>query len=146
MRHIDDLLDGVKNFRSQITNTVIRTLKDNEHIIVEFVTEEQLYEKGEDGDGEFLADSQPYRPMTISIKRIKGQPTNRVTLKDTGDFHESFYIEFQSEWFEIKAKDWKSDELQDRYGDAIMALNDENITDMVQNYIAPAIMEKFKQI
>lgn len=50
---------------------------------------EQLYQ-GIDAKGVRL-DSKggSYSPFTILLKQRKGQPTNRVTLKDTGAFYRS---------------------------------------------------------
>ncbi len=45
----------------------------------------------------------PYRPQTVLIKRKKGQPTNRVTLKDTGEFYETFSVVILKEGYEITA-------------------------------------------
>jgi len=34
-----------------------------------------------------------YTPFTIAVKQKKGQPFNKVTLKDTGKFHSSLKVE-----------------------------------------------------
>lgn len=53
--------------------------------------EEQLFEQGINRLGVDIMDYAPYSPLTIAIKEEKGQPTNRVTLRDTGDFEASFF-------------------------------------------------------
>lgn len=59
--------------------------------IVELNTENQLFDKGVDSKGRLLDEiGGGYSPYTIELKKAKGQPTDRVTLKDTGDFYRSF--------------------------------------------------------
>lgn len=53
--------------------------------------EEQLYEQGINRLGVDIMDYAPYSPVTIEIKKALGQPTNRVTLRDEGDFESSFF-------------------------------------------------------
>lgn len=57
----------------------------------------------------------PYAKITRSIKKMKGQPYNRVTLRDKGDFHDSFYVLIEGDGFRIDAKDEKRDDLADKY-------------------------------
>jgi len=45
----------------------------------------------------------PYRARTIKIKKRKGQPTSRVTLKDTGEFYDTFKVKFVQNGYEITA-------------------------------------------
>ena len=60
--------------------------------IIDANAEEQLFEQGINRLGVDIMDYRPYTPLTIAIKEEKGQPTNRVTLRDEGDFESSFYI------------------------------------------------------
>ena len=54
-------------------------------------TQSQLYDKGVDSTGQRLdAGRNGYAPYTIMVKEAKGQPVDRVTLKDTGEFYDSF--------------------------------------------------------
>lgn len=45
----------------------------------------------------------PYRPATVIIKRRKGQPTNKVTLFDTGRFYDTFKVVINKDSYEITA-------------------------------------------
>jgi hypothetical protein len=65
-----------------------------------------------------------YKPLTISIKNSVGQPTDRVTLKDTGAFYGSFFIVYGPKYFAIYAKDGKTRKLISKYGTEIFGLND----------------------
>lgn len=90
---MDVLLKKLKRIKSQlnITNLMINVVgKDRSvmNLIVELNTQDQLFDKGIDSLGKSL--EPPYSPFTVRLKQEKGQPTNRVTLKDTGDFYNSF--------------------------------------------------------
>lgn len=146
MKRLKDLIYKLKSFEREIKDAIERTLKDNEYIILEMNTEDQLYERGIDRFGRQIAEYAPYSPITIEIKKLKGQPTGRVTLRDEGDFHASFYIEYTSDGFEIKASDWKTDMLVKGYGEGILGLADDNFKDLAQNYIAPAIIQTFRKL
>ena len=89
-----------------------------------------------------IADYQPYSPVTVEEKRLRGQPYNRVTLRDTGDFESSFYIRYMDDGFEITASDWKTDDLVRKYGREIFGLNRENLDDLARSYILPFLREK----
>ena len=110
------------------------------------ITEEQLYEQGIRGDDVFIADYAPYSPLTIQIKQAKGQPTDRVTLRDEGDYHRSFYIKVGSDHFEVKASDSKAEKLAREYGEEIMQFTDENLYEVIWSYIYPALIFKLKEM
>ena len=143
---VNKTIDSLERFKQDIPLIISETIKNNEEIVLEYVSEDQLYERGVDGKENFIADSEPYSPITISIKREKGQPTSRVTLRDSGDFHESFFIEYTAEGFEIRASDYKFGDLVSQYGEAIMALTDENLQDLLRNYILPDLLQKIRKI
>ena len=63
-----------------------------------------------------------YRPKTIVIKQQKGQPWNRVTLKDTGAFYNGIYADPQGDKMFIDSRDSKSNALQEKYGDTVLGL------------------------
>jgi hypothetical protein len=71
------------------------------------------------------ASYQGYAPSTIKAKQKKGQPTDRVTLKDKEDFYNGIFAETRSEGFNVDSLDEKSAKLQTDYGLKIFGLNDE---------------------
>jgi hypothetical protein len=113
--------------------------------ICELNSDKQLYEKGENAMGVSIDTYRPYEPLTIEIKTIKGQPTDRVTLKDTGDFYESFFISADNEGFFIDATDWKRDELVEKYGAEIFGLTDKNKTYLAKEILLPELINKTKE-
>lgn len=123
-----------------------RIIMDNEAYIVDLNAQDQLYEEGINRLGVSIMDYAPYRPLTIAIKEQKGQPTNRVTLRDTGDFESSFYLEVSNKQFEVKDSDWKTEALIKKYGRQILGLTDENISSLIWDYIYPDIIEKAREV
>ncbi len=111
--------------------------------ISQLVSDVQMYEQGVRGlDGEDI--TPPYTFVTVKIKTAKGQPTDRVTLRDTGDFHKSFHVRVEGDAFEVDATDPKTEKLKDKYGEGIMALTDEHLDDVVSRLLRPAVQNQFK--
>lgn len=55
--------------------------------------------------------SDQYAPLTVQIKSAKGQPTDRITLKDQGDYYSGMKLEVRGEMFRIYSVDEKADYL-----------------------------------
>jgi hypothetical protein len=143
MKKLDSLIGKLETFESELFNIIETVIQENEAVIIEMNSEDQLFEKGVYRDGVKL---DGYSPFTIEIKSQKGQPTNRTTLRDTGAFHESFYLEFQKDGFEMKASDPKTEELKTDWGPEILGLTDENLNDIIQNYVAPRVLIKLNEL
>jgi hypothetical protein len=130
---MDNTFDFIlKLSKTNVTATLVRIL--NKPSIQKFITnlntKVQLFDKGEDSEGKKLASiGGSYAPSTIKIKRIKRQPTNRVTLKDTGDFYKTFDVDVDSNAnFSITSDTIKNTEdLRERYGNNITGLQDKNV-------------------
>lgn len=67
-----------------------------------------------------------YRPFTIFMKRIKGQPTDRVTLFDEGLFYDNIFAKKENQTLIIESSDSKFTALQEKYGEHIFGLTTEN--------------------
>lgn len=92
--------------------------------ILDFIREKQLFDKGIDGKGKSLRE---YTPYTIALKRLKGQPTNRTTLLDTGSFTEKMDLIFTDQnSIGIFSRDSKTPELIEKYGADIFTFTIEN--------------------
>ena len=105
---------------------------------------DQLFEQGINAKGVSLGE---YAITTIlgtakfKGKIEKGQPTDRVTLKDTGEFYESFDIDFNNDGFEIIATD--KEFLLDKYK-GILGLTTDNLEEAIQ-YIRGYIVSEIKK-
>lgn len=147
MKKITDLRKRVADFNEALTSGRIiqNIIWDNESYIVDLNAEEQLFEQGINCLGVEISDYAPYSPVTIAIKEAKGQPTNRVTLRDEGDFESSLFLEVGDKQFEIKASDFKTEDLIKKYGRQILGLTDENIAILIWQYIYPDLMDEAKK-
>ena len=105
---------------------------------------DQLFEQGINAKGVSLGE---YAVSTIlgtarfKGKIEKGQPTDRVTLKDTGDFYNSFDIDFNNDGFEIIATE--KEFLLDKYK-GILGLTTDNLEEAIQ-YIRGYIIQEIKK-
>ena len=143
---IDDLIQRINDFENNINEFIRLEVIEDEPYICDMNTEDQLYEKGVDRTGTEISSYAPYTETTKWIKRQKGQPTNRVTLRDTGDFHSSFFVNAGTDSFSIEARDWKTNKLIRSYGPDIIGLTDENLNELAWEYIYPMLINRLKEI
>ena len=107
----------------------------------------QLY-AGVDGTGN---DITPYYKMyTVKLKRKKGQISDWVTLRDTGEFYEGIGVDFPNDnEFTITSSDRKTSELVRKYGPEILMLNSEakaRLRRVVAEYLKIKIQNDLKKI
>lgn len=121
-------------------------LRDAEfqRFIIDLNTEEQLFEQGIDSLGASLGD---YTDFTKTVKSIKGQRIDHITLEDTGEFYKSFAIKVQNGGFLITADGQKEDtNLLEEYGKEILGLTDENlqiVIDAIKEKLIPIILTAY---
>lgn len=134
---------NVELWQASLPEVVLESVKDNEAAILDLNVEDQLFQQGIDNEGQAITPG--YTPLTISIKRQKGQPTDRVTLRDTGDFHKSFQISYGNDAFGIYATDPKSQKLSKKYGEDIFGLTDDSLQETIE-LTRPDIHQKSEKI
>lgn len=133
----DRKIQPLEDFQNNAPRRILEQVEDVEPAVVAMNADEQLFAAGVRSDG---TDIRPvYTPFTVRIKGMKGQPTDRVTLRDEGDFHASLRLEFQADEFEIVAGDWKEQKLKAKYGDAILGLTDANIQRLIEMIREPLL-------
>jgi hypothetical protein len=128
---MEALINALNNLKKIDLNDVMAIVyeeADFQKLIGYLNTEQQLY-LGIDSLGNSLGE---YAPSTIAIKKRKGQPTDRVTLKDTGDFYKDFDIIVDEEGFIITNVNEKTLSLTDRYGNDIFGITDENFEAVIK--------------
>jgi hypothetical protein len=90
----------------------------------------------------------PYRPYTVVIRKSKGLPTNRVTLKDTGDFYKTFKVVILSDGYEITADFNKPDgSILDNFSSSFdfLGLDAESINELVQEHVLPLVSQMLRK-
>ena len=114
-------------------------------LIIKLNTDNQLFKKGENSLGVRLdAIGGGYAGFTIEEKKRKGQPFDRVTLNDTGDFYGSWTVNATVNYIDINADPIKEDaNLFTEWGSDIVGLNEENLQ-LVTEIILKEIIRFFK--
>lgn len=143
MTLLTDLIDRIRAFEANLFSFIENAIKSDEAYILDMNTF-RLNDEGKDRFDKPI--EPPYTAFTVSIKTQKGQPTNRVTLKDEGDFHASFVIQYIDEGFKIWATDWKTKKLVEAYGDTIFGLTDANLQEVIDTAIKPYLLKEINQL
>lgn len=102
----------------QVTATAMEQIPDK----IVYLNQQQLL-SGKKADGTTMG---TYRPLTIQKRMEKGRQTSFVDLFFEGNFQDAMYLLVRGTVFNIDSKDWKSDKLQDMYGEMIFGLDANN--------------------
>lgn len=145
---ISGLIDKFKKIGEELdTGTIAKKIvRDNDNILIDMNAQDQLYAKGVNRLGVRIDEYQPYRPLTIQVKIEKRQPYDRVTLKDTGEFYDSFYVETAEDRFYIKASDEKTNWLIKKYGAEIFGLTNDSLAEFINDYVKDEAYNRVKEI
>lgn len=143
-------MSGIKNLLRKVekydVNRILFVVWSNpavKQFIEQLNTKSQLHDKGIDSEGITLGE---YSSYTKAIKAEKGQRLDHITLKDTGEFYESFDVVPSLKGFEITADPQKEDtNLIEAYGKDILGLTDESIKELIE-FIAPYYSRAAKAI
>ena len=139
--------DWVEELAKLNVNKAIRDVLSDGKVqadIIKLNTNAQLYDLGENSLGiKLSAIGGGYSPYTKEIKLAKGQPIDRVTLKDTGDFYATFKVNvFANGDFEIVADPIKDDtNLFQEWGKEIVGLQAKNL-EQVLSFVEAAILDE----
>jgi len=120
---------------------ILDLVRDHEKEVLAMNTDDQLFE-GKDAENRTL--KPPYSQGYKRFKRSRGLPTDRVTTRLDGDYHESFFITYGTDEFTIDAKDFKKPFLEKRYGSNLSGLTDDNI-DKLSALLAPELLEVIRR-
>jgi hypothetical protein len=90
-KFIDDL-------QFQLMKELEMTIRAFDFVLKDYIINKQLFTQGIDGDGIKLPG---YKRTTIRIKIAKGDPVDRTTLRDKGEFYAHIRIDAFSDRFEV---------------------------------------------
>ncbi len=116
--------------------------------VLDLVREDQLFDQGIDEDGDVIG---YYSEFTEAINPEKVAGTH-YTLKDTGEFFESFYLTIYPDYFEINAnpikvnEDGETENLFYKYTEAIMGLTSESKDKLGREILRRYRLELYKLI
>jgi len=138
------MLDQIISKLDQIdlSQVALKIVQSEIHVALDLNTEEQLFGRGIDSEGNSLGE---YAPFTIELKKRKGQRYDHVTLSDERDFYQGFFGD-TSKWpVTFYSKDAKADTLAKNWGSGIFGLtrdSTDQFTTHVQEPLAQACAQK----
>lgn len=115
-------------FPIDVMQLVVKSISDNETKILD-LNRRQLF-AGNDANGNEIIPF--YTDFTIEKKIEKGQPIDRVTLLDTGDFYNSIFLNPFGNEFEFDARDIKTSDLKEKYGNDILGIANDDLDDAAE--------------
>lgn len=131
-RNIEDWIAEVIRERNNIGTFIKERVEKNSGILILKPLKLRLFNKGTDGNGNLIGDGK-YSSNTIRQKRKKGVRTYPVTLRLTGSWYRSMYVDVRATPFNTEinvltdsgAKDepGKTSYLIDKYGREVLTLN-----------------------
>jgi len=111
MATIREVFKVVANFEQSQQKIMTDCITDTSELILDANRSQMML--GLDKEGNKILPE--YTPFTIEIKKEKGQPTDRVTLKDTGDFHREMFMKVDSTSIFIDSNDEKTEKILKKY-------------------------------
>mgnify|MGYP001168947865 FL=1 len=138
------VINTLKTVQDDFILEIIKVIvKDNANEIIDLNTKDQLFRDGVNNNDQKLKPSysNPYK----KIKKALNQPTDRVTLRLTGDFHKSFFVNIGNESFRIDAKDKKTKHLVKRYGERVFGLTDDNVELFQELVVRPDLLKQLRR-
>lgn len=123
----------------------IRTdaLKKTKEIALDVITDDQLFKKGIDGDGNKLP--LPYAPFTIDQKKVLNQPTDRITLRNTRSFHDGFFGKVTGDNMVTGSSDSKSSKLHKEWGQSISSMTKANTEKHARDNVLPILQDSLRK-
>jgi hypothetical protein len=139
---LDFIAARLRQLPQQLADATRRVVNDNNHVLEDANTAQLA--AGIDSDGRPIGPE--YAPLTVAIKQLKGQPTDRVTLRDEGDFYSSVALHLDATEFEMVATDVKAPGLLEKYGEEVLGLTDEHVEEFRDDYVRPELQLKTREL
>lgn len=136
---------GLQNALRQlpIDEFIQSAVKSNADEVIGLNTNDQLYKDG------ILSNDEPVTPeYSNPYQRFKqriNQPSDRVTLRLTGEFHKSFKVRIGAQDFEIYATDPKTNKLTQKYTKNIFGLTKSNQQLFSEFVLVPSVSKMIKR-
>lgn len=138
---VEDLVKKVDALKSVLMSEIENTFRTFSDLFIQQITIKQLEEQGENGLNVKLR--MPYSEQWRKTRERHGLPTDRRTLKFSGNFYKSISIEFTSDYMEIKSEgiSYSNDIIGDN-GVNILRPNNQFIYEMLIREVLPRVKEQ----
>lgn len=129
------------------TKVMEQSIGDTKEEFKNYQQQQMFYGKRSDGENIQRLDGryEVYAPLTEYFKRRKGQPIDRVTLRDERDFYKGIVIKPTKNSVMITSSDFKTAKLVGQYGENIFGLNKDFAGEYAVNDMGPAATKKIIQ-
>lgn len=139
---LEQLKNQVKKIEASFNVGLRQSIDKNKAEVKRIQTDLQLFQ-GKNAEG---TDIRPfYAPSTIRIKQRNGQPIDRVTLRDKGDFYSTIEVEPRETDFKISSQIEYAGFLTAKYAN-ILGITPENMADFIERYTVPEIKQLINDI
>ena len=128
----------IDEFELSIYSELEIAIRSFDFVLKDLVINKQLFREGIDGKGEKLPG---YRRTTIRLKISKGDPADRTTLRDSGEFYSHIQIDAFPDHFEIVSNVNYDKFILKRYGNDVLRITDENFREFMKNYYLPKLKD-----
>lgn len=140
---IQSALLKIKKMEASVNKYIQASINQNKTVLIGDQTDQ--LDKGKDSFSITIVPS--YASSTKKIKLGKGQPIDRVTLKDTGGFYRSFDIQANTTQATISTTSPHYKFLVAHYStNKILGIQRGNMKDFVISHTLPEIRKQFKTI
>ncbi len=137
-----EVLRRVRAFRQEIATVIAdEAMAESDEMII--LNQDDQLQLGIDSQGKRIKPA--YTRKTKTIKRRKGQPTDRVTLHDEGDWYRGFITERINNKIYFDSTDSKNEKLVTKYGDEIFGLNKKSIAEFVNRTLRQRVVNRFRR-
>ena len=136
---------AVLEMKESIPKAIKETINREVEVLRRLQTESQLF-KGKNSEGDRIVPL--YKPLTIKIKKEKGDPWDRVTLADTGEFYDTLIIEGYDDYYKIEFSPTLEygRKLIEKYGSNVLGIQQELIEDFVRTFVADNLKKNWNDI
>ena len=139
MGMFDDEIQLITEIENEIPNVIRHTLEKFGFVILDYITNKQLDQKGEDALGQKLKPNYSLGYARIRVK--KGLQIDHVDTHFSGKFHASLQIETRENEFVISSTVDYDKYIIGKYGIEIIKIQQQYLEDFVEKYLRPALIK-----
>ena len=129
----------VENFDMILFEVFRKSIHEERLVLKDYIIERQLFDKGIDGNKVSLGG---YSRTTIRMKLALGQPADRVTLKDTGEFHAKIEISAFLDYFEVSSNVTHDKFIFAQYNKDVLKISDDNMMEFAMKSFIPNLKKE----
>jgi len=141
---VETFIKRLNEMEASINKSIQSSINSNKEVLIEQQTDGQM-NKGKDANNITMQPS--YALSTKKYKQGKGQPIDRVTLKDTGKLYDSINIQANTTQAVISTNVNYFKYLIDHYSNnKILGIQQKATEEFLEKYTIPEIEKNFKAI